>query len=142
MQAAYAFADHWAVTTSDFHRKEKNVYGSNYNSIYDTSTVRYKRNLIDLGVGYFVSLNRKKTITFNLYAGAATGKFSINDYGLLDSSDYSRFHNSHITKWYFQPSFNFSPSGNFRLSYVVKSSYIHYNHIETSYTQDELEYFR
>ena len=141
LQAAYAFSNHWALTSSYFNRREKDDYGHNSYNIYDTSTIRYKRSLIDISAGYFVSLNRKKTISFNLYGGMATGKFSFTDNGLESGAAYSRFHDSRITKWYFQPSFNFIPSEYFRLSLIVKSAYVHYGHVETSYTPYEQQYF-
>ena len=64
LQGAYAISNHWAVTAAYFSRREKDVYDYiSYNS--QSSVVKYKRNLFDIGGGYFVPLNAKKTITFN-----------------------------------------------------------------------------
>lgn len=142
LQAAYAIGNHWALTTGYFNRREKDVYNySSYNSPFDSAIVKYKRNLFDIGGGYFISLNSKKTVTFNLYGGMAFGKFSFIDNGQSNATDYSRFHDSRITKWYFQPSVNFMPGNYFRFSLIVKTSFVHYGNIQTSYTPEEQKYF-
>ncbi len=55
--------------------------------------------------------------------------------------NYSRDHNANITKYFLQPSFNFRPLKNFRLSLILKNSFVHYGNIKTSYTETELQYF-
>ena len=81
-------------------------------------------------------------ITFNIYGGIGFGKFLIRDSGkdTLGLS-YSRYHNSGVTKWFVQPSFNFITGKYFRFSLIDKISFIHYGNISTSYTADELNYF-
>jgi len=141
LQGAYAIGNNWALTIGYLNRREKDVYSQHYN-LYDSSVVQYKRNLFDVGGGYFIPLNKKKDITANLYGGFASGKFSFKDNGLDDShSFYSRYHESKITKWFFQPSINFMPGENIRFSFAAKFSYVHYGKIQTSYTSDELQYF-
>jgi hypothetical protein len=141
LQGAYAIGNHWALTAGYFNRRERDVYRSSFN-LYDSSVVQYKRNLFDFGGGYFITLNTKKNITANLYAGFASGKFSFDDNG-LDKNQlvYNRYHESAITKWFFQPSINFMPGRYVRFSFAAKFSYVHYGKIQTSYTSDELQYF-
>jgi hypothetical protein len=141
LQAAYALGDHWALATAYYNRREKDVFSSTKKGPFESSAVRYKRNLFDIGGGYFISLNKKKTITFNFYGGMSFGKFSFIDDG-KDSSGagYSRFHNNGITRWFFQPSFNFMPSEYIRFSYATKFSFVHYGNLHTSYTAEELKY--
>lgn len=139
VQAAYALTNHWAVTAAYFFRDESDRQ-LRY-SIFDSSRIRYRRNLAGIGTGYFIALNPKKTITFNIYGGADIGQFSIDDRGIKDSSAYKRYHKSRITKWYLQPSFNFMPGKFFRASVFVRNNFVHYGHIRTSYTDEELDYF-
>jgi len=141
LQSAYAFGNHWALTFGYFDRKEKDAYAKSYN-LYDTSVIHYKRNLFDIGGGYFTPINTKKNITANLYGGLASGKFSFEDNGVDDNqSVYNRYHESAITKWFIQPSINFMPGEYIRFSFAAKISYVHYGKIKTTYTQEELEYF-
>jgi hypothetical protein len=140
LHGAYALSNHWAVTASYLFRREKDYYTTR-NSIFDSSDVRYKRHLLDAGVGYFVFLDASKTISGNIYAGVGGGKFSINDAGFVDSLPYNRFHNSSITKWYIMPSLNFFSRHTFRFSFATKFSFVHYGKIRTSYTGSELSYF-
>ena len=142
LQGAYALSNHLALAVSYFNRKEKDVYGVGYNDPFDSSIVRYKRNLIDVGTGYFIALNKKKTITFNFYGGLSLGKFSIDDNGLdKNLISYNRFHSSHITRWFFQPSINFMPGKYVRFSFTLKSSYVLYGKVKTNYTSEELQFF-
>ena len=142
LQGAYAVSDHWAITAGYFSRKEKDVYNYyTYNSSFDSSVVIYKRNLVDLGGGYFFSLNPKNTIIFNAYGGVGFGKFSFDDNGTAGNFAYNRYHSSNITKWFFQPSINFTTGDYFRCAFILKSSLIHYGDIQTSYTVTELSDF-
>jgi hypothetical protein len=141
LQGAYAIGDHWAITADYFNRKEKDMYGESYN-MYDTSVVEYKRNLVGAGGGYFMPLNSKKSITANLYAGLAIGKFSFRDNGEdANGLIYNRYHESRIKKWFLQPSVNFMPGQYVRFSFSAKILFVHYGKIRTSYTDSELEYF-
>lgn len=141
LQAAYAFSDHWALTTAYYNRREKDIFPLRQTGPFESSEVRYKRNLFDIGGGYFVSLNKRRTIAFNFYGGMSFGKFSFMDNG-IDSSGagYSRYHHNGVTRWFFQPSFNFMPGEYFRISYATKFSFVHYGNVQTSYTTEELKY--
>ncbi|MEJ7672135.1 MAG: hypothetical protein WKF59_05375 [Chitinophagaceae bacterium] len=59
LQGAYAISDHWALTASYFNRREQDVYNYMYSNPFDSSVVKYKRNLFEIGGGYFLSLNQK-----------------------------------------------------------------------------------
>lgn len=141
VQGAYAIGNNWGLTASYLNRKEKDIYGKKYN-IFDSSTVNYKRNLLELGGGYFIPLNKKKTIVANIYGGYGTGKFSFTDNGFtIDSSAYSRNHKSTISRWYIQPSINFLLGEYVRISYLMKFTFVKYNNIITNYTTDEQNEF-
>jgi hypothetical protein len=132
LQGAYAIGNHCALTTSYLNRTEID----NYNfGRPENSSISYTRNLFDIGAGYFLGLDKEKHFSFNLYGGMAFGKFSFVD----ERASSSRFHNSSITKSYFQPSVNFMPTPNFRMSLVTKFSFVHYGNIKTSYTPDEIQ---
>ena len=105
----------------------KDVFSLIKKGPFESSEVRYKRNLFDVGGGYFVSLNKRKTITFNFYGGFSWGRFSFVDDG-KDSSGagYHRYHNNGITRWFFQPSWNFMPGKYIRFSSATRFSAVHY----------------
>ena len=142
LHGAYAISDHWALTAGYFNRKEKDI-DHNYNTPSDSSVVvvGYKRNLFGIGGGYFIPLNPRKTITFNLYGGMDFGKFSINENDQSNGISDERFHDSKITKWFIQPSINFMPGRYFHASFISKNSFVHYGGITTSYTTDELAHY-
>lgn len=131
-QGAYAVGNHWALTAGYLNRSEIDGYIYN-NNTHENTFINYRRNLFDLGAGYFVSLDKRKELTINLYGGVALGKFSFID------EDYEKFHKSSITKTYFQPSLNYMPTPNLRMSFGSRFSFVHYGNIQTSYTQSEME---
>ena len=142
LHGAYALSDHWAITTGYFKRNERDVFEYSRNrSPFDSSVVHYERNLYNIGGGYFTTINSKKTITLNLFAGVGFGKFAMDDDGTNNGALYSRKHSSDITRYYFQPALNFSPYPFFRFSFVLKTSLVHYKNSNTSYTASEQEYF-
>jgi len=143
LQGGYAIGNHIAIIAGYYNKKEKDVYDNSGDfSPFNSSTVKYQRHLFETGVGYFVALNRKKTITVNFYTGAGGGKFSFDDNGIDTANlNYSRYHSAGITKWFLQPSLNFMPGDYIRLSFVLKYSFVHYGKINTSYTAEELKDF-
>ncbi len=142
LQAAYAISDNFAITTGYLNRRERDIYNySVANMPFDSSVINYKRNLFEVGGGYFVPVNSRQTITFNLYGGFAGGRFSFDDNGISKGADYNRHHSSDIMKYYFQPSLNFMPGKYFRFGLILRTSFVHYGNIKTTYTTDEQEYF-
>jgi hypothetical protein len=142
LQAAYAVSNNWALTAGFFERKEKDIYSPGRYNFFDSSVLDYKRRITDFGGGYFISLDKRKSVFFNVYSGVGFGKFSFTDFGVDKSGfNYKRFHNSTITKWFIQPSINSFVGNYFRASFIAKFSFIHYGNISTSYTSNELQYF-
>ncbi len=143
LQGGYAISNHFAFIAEYYGKKEKDIYDYSVSSSpFKNSTVNYKRYLIETGLGYFVTLNAKKTITFNFYTGVAGGKFSFYDNGIdTANKSYNRYHSANISKWFFQPSFNFMPADYIRFGLILKNSLVHYRNIRTSYTAAELKHF-
>src|SRR6188474_2639221 len=52
LQAAYAVSDHFALTADYFKRNEKDVFKDYDRSLFDSSVIRYDRNLTNFGAGY------------------------------------------------------------------------------------------
>lgn len=137
LQGAYAVGNNWAITASYLNRKEKDIFGESYN-IFNSSVVKYKRQLLELGGGYFTPLNKKETIVFNIFGGFGAGKFSLTDNGInTDNNAYSRMHQSYLSRWFIQPSINFLPGSYVRISYAMKFTFLKYNNIITNYTPEE-----
>lgn len=146
LQAAYAFSNHFAVTADYYNRTETNNYlgslGSSYSNYFYDSYVYYKRNMTEAGMGYFFSLNDRKTVVVNLLAGMGFGSFSINENGKNFSGlNYSRNYSNHFTKIYFQPSINFFATKYLRFGFVFKTSNLHYETAATNYLSNEKSFF-
>ena len=141
IQTAYAMGKYWVVTADYFYRREKDVFTFNTSNFYDSSIVRYDRRITSIGGGYFKALEKNNTVFLNAFAGVGFGKFNFTDNGINNGSNYSRFHNSNITKWYIQPALNIFFSDYLRSAFIGQVSWVHYGKISTSYTENELNFF-
>lgn len=141
LQAAYAITNHIAIMFNNYNRNETDTYGK-IGNLYDTSTINYKRNIIELGVGYYLALNKRKTITYNIYGGVGLGKFSITENGIDKTLlPYNRYNTNNIIKYFIQNSFNFMSSEYVKLALGGRVLFVNYGSNNTSYTTSELEYF-
>lgn len=150
IQGGYALTNHLALMGAYTYKRELSTngfdsvryHGDVETNIFDSSVIHYKRNTLELGIGYFVPLNRRRTITFNLYSGIALGKYSFDDAGLdSNKNNYNRFYNNKVTKYFVQGSFNFMPVDAVHFSIGQKISLLNYHSINTSYASSELSYF-
>jgi hypothetical protein len=128
VHGAVAITDHFAVQASYFYRWEKTKGGS------DSTTIRYNRNLGEMGIGYYIPLTNKNNVIFQLFGGAGLGKFSFTD----DAKAGFNFHEAGITKIYLQPAFLFRSKGSFTSSISLRSSIIQFHNIKTSYSASQL----
>jgi hypothetical protein len=126
---AVAITDNWAIQASHFYRWEKSTGGP------DSLTLKYQRNLTEIGIGYYMPLNEKKNVFFQIFVGGGIGKFSFSD---RDKSGYN-FHEANITKIYLQPAMLFRSKGSLTNAVSVRGSIINYRNIKTSYTASQLE---
>lgn len=156
VQAGYALTNHLALMGSYTYKRENQHYG--YDSlryqryrnwgtlddldVFDSSVIKYKRRTVELGLGYYLSLDKSKTVTFNLYTGVSLGKNSLSDAGLdTGNHNYSRFYNTSTTKYFVQGYFNFMPIEAIHISIGSKLSSINYHSVTTSYSNRELNFF-
>jgi hypothetical protein len=138
LQGAYAISNNFALQANYFKRTESNN-GYIVNGDLDSSFIRYKRQLTEIGIGYFKSLNKNNRVIFQVFGGVGKGKFSFTDNGKTSNDiDYSRTHQADVTKLYIQPAFMFRSKGNFAASLSTRFSFIKFGNIKTDYTQDEL----
>jgi hypothetical protein len=140
IQAAYAISNQFALISNYATRAEYDTYGKDYN-IFDTSFNKYKRFCFDVGAGFFIPLNKRKTLTYNIYGGLGLGNFKITDNGFKGGLPYERIYKSNTIKYFLQGGFNFMPSPYFRFSFSGKFSFVHFQQSETSYTNSEIQYF-
>lgn len=138
-QGAYAVSRHFAVQASFFSRREMN--GGDSPGSADSSVLRYKRNLTEIGAGYFTKLTNEKNsgLFFQFFAGAGLGKFSFTDHTRTSNGNrVQNFHQADITKIYFQPALLFQHTDKLGIGLSSRFSVISYRNIKTDYTKDEL----
>ena len=142
LQTAYAFTNHWAVQLNYFNRKERNA-GDFDNNLKDSVVINYKRNLTEIGAGYFHALNDNKQAIVQIFAGIGFGKFSFTDNGRDRNSVYrNRFHAANITKLFIQPAFTVRSKKKFAASFSSRHSIIFFKNISTDYTVTELDNYK
>ena len=138
--AAYAFTNHFAGALNYYTRWERNG-ADNDVQVGDSILIKYKRNLFELGTGYFSTFNHSNT-SFQVFGGVAFGKFTINESNPPNRVPYARFHSSDITKISIQPAIIAGIHKNFTAAFSSRFSMVYYNHIKTDYSETELkDYF-
>lgn len=143
VQAAYAITPHIAAQGSYFSRRET-TYDNSSDFGFDSSVVRYKRNMFELGAGYFTAIDNRKRVFFQVFGGVGFGKNSFTDNGRNNSQQlYYRFHEADLFKYYLEPSISFR-SGNevFAASLSTRFSVMNFKNVKTNYTQTEKQDFK
>lgn len=145
LQGAYAVTSKLAITANFSQRREKEAYSyiqDGRYDIFDSSVIKYRRQMFEAGIGYVVPVDRLKTVYLGVFAGFGGGKLTILDQGLdNNSSGYSRTYENRLLKWYLQPAFNAHAGRYFRFSLAWRLSFVRYGSPRTSYTEDELKYY-
>lgn len=143
LQAAYAFANNWAVTFAHGHRKEFDLAGRDqgYSADYfNSSNIFYKRRMTDIGAGYFMAVDREQAIYIGLYGGMGFGYFTMRENGLdRDSLNYSGQYNGHLAKVYLQPTVSIHAGEFFKFGLSARISSVHFKEQKNNYTQQESE---
>ncbi|MFT3910013.1 MAG: hypothetical protein QM737_11340 [Ferruginibacter sp.] len=138
VQGAIAVTNNIALQGSYYIRSEGSTSNSNYSN-FDNSTIKYKRNMFEFGAGYFMAIDKKEHMLFQLYAGAGLGKATIKEKGTdFNQNYYTRFYNTNLTKFYLEPSLTFrTPKDIFAATVATRASIIKFGKIRTDYTNDE-----
>lgn len=141
LQAAYAITKHWAVQANYFHRTERNA-GDFDAGVRDSVVINYKRNMTELGAGYFHLLNHQQSV-IQVFAGVGIGKFSFTDEGKDQNRVLrSRYHSMNVTKLFIQPSLSVKRGKHFAATFSSRHSFIYFSHINTNYTATEQDNYK
>jgi len=141
LQGAYALSNKFALQLNYYHRKEKNDGGFNVANL-DSSVIKYTRNLIEVGFGYYRRLTQNDRAIFQVFAGMGIGRFRFTDIGRDQNNVFhNHFHDAGITKLYVQPAFTVRKK-NFAASLSTRFSLICYRDIKTDYSATDLDNYK
>lgn len=136
-QAAYAINNHWMFLLNHNNRYEKT--SADFDTyLLDSNFIRYKRNMTEIGGGYFTAMNDSSKLFLQLTGGIGFGKFSFDDNGEdAVNGYYSRFHRTNVTKLFIQPVLQLRFSKSFTSSFASRFIVLWYHSIKTDYTAAE-----
>lgn len=134
---ACALSGHLAIMINKYNRWERNNGANNF-SVGDSSVIKYRRGLTELGAGYFTSRGTGAKNSFQVFGGMAFGNFQINDNNTGSSIHSARMHHSRITTVFVQPAIIAGQYKHFTASFSSKFSALFYHKIVTNYTATEL----
>ena len=139
IHGAYAFTNHVAVMINFYNRWERN--GSDNDIVAgDSIIIKYRRNLVEAGIGYFSSLGQNTA--FQFFSGVSSGKFYINESPALGRTSSGRFHFSKVVKIFIQPAIISGMHQNFTAAFSSRFSMVNYSAVQTDYSPSELhDYF-
>jgi hypothetical protein len=142
LQGAYAITNKFALQLNYYRRTEKNN-GDFSASNLDSSVINYKRNLTEIGVGYYRALLHNRQAIFQVFAGIGFGRFGFTDIGRDQNNVFhNRFHQMDVTKLYVQPAFTIRSKRNFTASLSSRFSVIYFHNIQTDYTVAEQDNYK
>ena len=142
LQGAYAVTKRFAVQLNYYRRTEKNNGDFSVNNL-DSSVINYKRNLTEIGIGYYRPLMRNRQAVFQVFAGMGFGKFGFTDIGRDQNNVFhNNFHQANIIKLYVQPAFTVRTKKNFAASLSSRFSVISFHNIQTDYTTTEQDNYK
>lgn len=137
LQGAVALTNNFAIQASYFNRRERD------NTQWDNpknSSINFKRELTEVGIGYFKSIHPRDKVMFQIFGGVGKGAFSFAD-RIVDLSNpvVTKHHSADVLKIYFQPAFTFRLTENLGLSVSTRVSIIKFSKVQTDYSALQLE---
>jgi hypothetical protein len=132
LQLAYAITGKFALAAAVSQKNEKNINGD---LNIDETVIRYKRNFTEFAAGYFIPLDVKHDIYFQVFAGGGFGKLHFIDQQVSKVN----YYDSRITRFFIQPAFMLRSGEIFSVALSLKTSILKFNNIVTDYDPAELE---
>lgn len=133
LQAAYAVSNHIGIIGSYTYSNEFEDYntGSSY-----AETISYKKNMAEIGAGYFTPVSKNKRAALEVYAGYSAGQSNIENeaFGLGPAGEYS----GRIQRFYVQPAFALHITQNLRMGFLIRTSFMKFRNGGTYYPDDKL----
>ncbi len=133
LHTAWAFSKHLGVMLNENARWERNTTNDSFYPA-DSSSLSYKRNFTEAGVGYFTPLKKNPKMQFQVFGGAAFGSSYINDDFFSNGSYAKKYHQSAVSKIFIQPAFIFIPSKEFTAALSSRFTKVSFSNIRTNYT--------
>lgn len=117
-QAAYAVSNHIGIIGSWAFSKEFEDY--NMTSSYP-ETVCYKKNMAEIGAGYFTNISKNKRVVFEVYAGYGTGKNNLTH--MPHGWGPTGFYGGRVQRFFLQPALALHAPGNTSIAWILRTSF-------------------
>ena len=137
LQAAVAATRHFAIQGSYYNRTERNFdYGS---YPFDSATISAKRDMFEMGAGYYKPFGKRQRGIFAIYGGVGLGKMKLNEKGVDQNllQPYTRYMDADLFKYYLEPSMTFRAGDVFTLSLATRFSGLRFRNIQSNYSHQE-----
>ncbi|MEO6636628.1 MAG: hypothetical protein ABIN25_00035 [Ginsengibacter sp.] len=136
LHTAWAFSKHFGIMLNENARWERNTTNDSFFPA-DSSSLSYKRNFTEAGIGYFTPLRNNTKMQFQVFSGAAFGSSGIWDDFFSNGSYTKKYHQSAVTKIFIQPAFIFIPTKDFAAALSSRFTKVSFSNIRTNYTASE-----
>ena len=133
LQGAYAITDKAGLKINAYTKQEKSggvVFYQNDPAEMKT----YKKQGIEISGGIYNFSGKQAKAQFQLFAGAGTGKFSLNERRLNGYLYENFYHNMNYFKTYVQPALSIKSSPYYHVTLGSSLSLIKYYNVRTNYT--------
>ncbi|MEO7445748.1 MAG: hypothetical protein ABIT96_09915 [Ferruginibacter sp.] len=141
IHAAYAYSRHGALQFSFAGRSETN--DGNYLSRRDSVTIKYRRFMMEAGIGYYQPLHDQQHFNFQFFAGMGTGHYRINEKRPNTSmSGETNFYHVKALKVYLQPALLVNPYKTFNSGFSSRFSIVKLYDDKSDYFPQDLDNYK
>ncbi len=130
LQGSFSFAKNWSAQGAFMHSTES--AGQQKVDVPLVETYRHWRNIAEPGISYFSAFNPQSDFYYSLGVGTGFGRYR----SIENLTTATRYYNSNIFKFYFQPILYWTKSRT-TISLGTKFSTLSFNSIKSNYTQEE-----
>lgn len=140
IHSAYALSNRIIAQFNFYYRNEQNS-NADENSVQEL--IKYNRNLIEVALGYYTSMNEGDKMYFYIFGSAGFGKFRFKDYAINGASlNYRNYYDASVFKWSVQPALLYKFNPQLSIALASRICFIDYRQIQTNYTYDQLDLYK
>lgn len=133
IQGAYAVTKKAGIKLNAYNKTERNESVFTYQNQLP-GNVNYKKHGIEISGGLYDFSGKKAKARLQLFAGAGSGKFSLNENRFNGITGDNYYHKMNYFKAFIQPAVCFRSSSDYTVTLATAGSLIKFSNVRTNYT--------
>ena len=148
--AGYAITNQFSVIGSYSYQNEYDYYENvnsdfgigGFDNYFRNSNVNYKRERVELGLGFNIPIEKTAKYFYSIYAGFSKGHTFFEEHGFdrFGAGYYNRYFRANYSNYFFQNALS-AVSKKTTVSLIGKFYFQNFDHVRNNYTTDEKDFF-